>query len=292
MTFQLTDLLQEFYKRMGQMNAGYATGGSTSTIVDSFRNGEGSDKGWRGGSAFVVKTTDGLAPQGEFSRVSTSASGTWTLTLSPVLTAVVGAGDIYGFSGPEYPLYDMILLATSALRKLGPLDYSDITSITPVSGDSEYAASAEWKYPYGPIAYDVATNNDSGDYQWQSYRDAYWDPGIGGAAGKIIFPTHPDGDVVRIWYRGPHPAVTAYSDVIDGRFEREVVIQALVTAALDWNNSRIRGGDKFLLGRANKAEQDLIMAKAETPIERKPVKSKLLTLRGNGTRYPGDRNPL
>jgi len=103
--------------------------------------------------------------------------------------------------------------------------------------------------------------------------------------------TYPNGEKIRVWYRGPHPQVSAFDDVIDGRIEREVVIQAVIAATLDWNNSRIRGGDKFLLSRSNKAEQELMQAKQDQPIHREPVKSRLLILRKNLNTWPGDRNP-
>ena len=294
MSFDLTDVLREFYLRTGQLRVGYATGGSTTTILDTFRNREGRDKAWKNGAAFVITSSDGLAPQAEFSRIETSIASVWQLTLSNTLTAAVGAGDYYGFTGPEYPLYEMIQLVNSALRKLGPLDLVDKTTLDSVSNQSEYDASADWKNPYGPFRVDVAQNDDTDDQQWLNEVDHDWEPALAGSGGKILFPNYPShsGKDIRVWYRGSHPTVSTFDDVIDGRFDPEVVIQATLSAALDWNNTRIRGGDKFLLKRSGKAEADLMAAKREQPPVQKAASSKLLTLRPRShTRYPGDRNP-
>jgi hypothetical protein len=96
---------------------------------------------------------------------------------------------------------------------------------------------------------------------------------------------------IRVWYRGPHPRVSEYNDPIDGRIHPEVLTQNLISVALDWNNTRIRGGDKYLIQRQNKAEQDKLNVEADEPVVVKPVRPRLLTLGKATKHYPGDRNP-
>lgn len=290
----LSELLQQFYIRMGQSHSGYATGGTTATLLDSFRNGEGRDRAWKNGSLFIVETTDNAAPEGEFSRITASLAGTWTLTVSPTLTVAPEAGDLYLFSGPEYPLYDMIDIVNSALFKLTKQDKTDTTTLDSVSNQSRYSASASWKYPWGPYRVDVALNTDTDDPQYINQVDFEYEPAEAGSGGYIYFPTYPSHSSrdIRVWYREAHPRVSAYNDSIDGRLDDEVVIQAVLSAALDWNNTRIRGGDRFLLQRSTKAEEDLRDAKAEEPPQRAQPKSKLLRIRHRSRRlWPGDRQP-
>lgn len=291
--FTLSEVLQEFHTRMGQLNSGVATGGDAAQILDTFRNGQGRDKGWRGGSAFITQTTDGLAPQGEMSRVNASIASTWALTLSPVLSAAVEAGDIYAFTGPEYPLYDSIAFVNSGLRKLGMMEYVDKTTLVTVTSESELVGSSEWKRPWGPTRVDIAANDDDLDNQWHEDVTFEWEPAVADEGGRIIFPDYPqyDGAAVRVWYKGEHPRVGNFNSVIDGRLDPEVVLQAVISAGLDWNNTRIRGGDKFLIKRQNKAETDLGLAKAEEPTVKQGIGAKLLCISGFRRRYPGDRNP-
>jgi len=294
MTFTLSNLLQEFLLRTGQIRNGMATGGATTYVLDTFRNGEGRDKAWINGTFFCIESGDGLAPEGEFAHISASLASSWRLTFSTALTDTVDSGDFYGYTGPEYPLFDLIRLANSALRKLGPLDLVDVTTLDSVSSQSRYAASAAWKNPQGPYRVDTASSSDADDPQWINEVDFDWEPDEAGSGGYILIPTYPkySSRDIRVWYRSNHPNVSAYSDVIDARIDTEVAIQALLSAGLDWNNTRIRGGDKFLLKRSSKAEADLVSAREEQPVEKASAKSKLLTLNWRSRRlWPGDRNP-
>ena len=294
MTFTLSNLIQEFYLRMGQSRNGIATGGDTTYVLDSARDGEGRDKAWLNGTLICTQSSDGLAPDGQFSRISQSVANPWRLTVSPALTAAFGAGDSYAYVGPEYPLYDLIRLANSALLKLGKLDKVDVTTLDSVSNVSRYAASAAWKFPNGPYRVDVASNSDPDDPQWIDEVDTDWEPDEAGEGGYILFRNYPSQAArdIRVWYRESHPVVSSFDDAIDGRLDSELAIQALLSAGLDWNNTRIRGGDKFLLKRSSKAETDLANVKMEQPVEREQGKSKLLTLNWRSRRlWPGDRNP-
>lgn len=293
MAFTLSELLQEGYKRLGQFEISKATGGTATSILDSLRNGEDGDNAWDAGAAFVISTTDGLAPAGEFSRISTSVGGTWALTLADTLTAAVGAGDTYGFASPEYSLFMMVELANTALMKLGDLDLVDTATLDGTTNTTEYAASVDWKYPYGPTQVDIAQGTDTDNYRWVMSNNWYYEPATAGSGGKIIFREYPySGRDIRVWYRGPHPRVESFDDVIDQRFNKELVAQSLVQTALEWNNSRSRGADDFLIGRQNQAAQDFAEAKFTSPPVKQGRRSKLLILGSSRNTYPGDRNPV
>lgn len=293
MAHTVSDALLEFYKRMGQLQTGRVTSGDADNIYDTAKNGAGRDNSWKNGSVFIIETTDNAAPEGEFSRISGSKAATFQLELSDSLTTVVGAGDFYAFVGTEYPLYDMIEHLNSALIKCGYLDLVDITTLTAESSVSEYDSSVDWKLPYGPTQIDVAGIDDDDDHGWVEQVDFEYQPATAGSGGKIIIPNYPtySGQAIRVWYRGPHPRVSAFDDPIDGRIHPEVLTQNLISVALDWNNTRIRGGDKYMIQRQNKAEQDLVNVDAEEPVVVQPRRSALFTI-GKATRhYPGDRNP-
>lgn len=291
MSYILSDLLVDVFLELGQLNAGQADGGSTTTVADSTRNGQGRDNSWKGGTLICTKSTDGLAPQGEFARITSSTAATWGLTF-PALSATLESGDRYGFAGIEYPLYQMILLANKALKKWGDLEQVDKITLDTISSQTEYAASAAWSRPYGPSRVDVARDTKVDDLGFQRIYDYDFEPGVAGSDGLIIFKTYPySGRDIRVWYHAPHPTVSDYDDVIDGRINPEAIIQALVTEALDYNNTKIRGGDKYLLQRQNKAEQDYFQAKSDSPKTIRAKAPKLLIIADNRGRYPGDRTP-
>lgn len=70
-----------------------ATGGSTSTLVDTARSE--TDDYWNNSWLYIASTTDGAAPQGEESLVADFVAATDTLTVSPGFSAAVGVGDTY-----------------------------------------------------------------------------------------------------------------------------------------------------------------------------------------------------
>ncbi len=72
---------------------GTATGGTTSTVVDTARTE--ADDYWNNCWLYVSSTTDGKAPQDEESLVADFVAATDTLTLNSPLSVAVGAGDTY-----------------------------------------------------------------------------------------------------------------------------------------------------------------------------------------------------
>ncbi|MBU1621894.1 MAG: hypothetical protein KKF27_20815 [Gammaproteobacteria bacterium] len=70
-----------------------ATGGSTTTVVDSARTE--SDDYWNNCWLFIVSTSDGLAPQGEEMQVTDYSGSTDTFTVAPAFSAAVGNTDTY-----------------------------------------------------------------------------------------------------------------------------------------------------------------------------------------------------
>ena len=72
----LFDILLRLFDDLGEMKYGIATGGSTTTLVDSGIGGKDDD--WKGGTVFVV-TAGAAVPEGEFAEVTGYATATGTL---------------------------------------------------------------------------------------------------------------------------------------------------------------------------------------------------------------------
>jgi len=102
MALTLNDLLGALLREYGgPYLETTATGGSTTTIVDTTNGPMYADDWWNNAWANIITTTDGLAPQGETRHVSDFAGSSGTWTVSAAFTATVGAGDTVRFwSGP------------------------------------------------------------------------------------------------------------------------------------------------------------------------------------------------
>lgn len=289
MAFTLANLLAGAFQSLGQLTTGNkATGGSTTTVVDSTQANTARDNAWKNGGMFILRDAAGAgaAPEGEFQRISAFTNSSGTFTVETAFSSAVGAGDIYGFTSPYYPLRQMQELANTALRALGDVDLVDTTTLDTVSGDTEYAASVTWKRTR-PTRVDVqGSTADAQDNQWREWPDFEWVPATAGSAGKLIFPDYPyPSRDVRVWYRGPHPALLAYSDPVHESFDPELAVLALVVKALEWQNGRSGGTDEYLLQRLGDARQELANRMVTARPYRLKRKPRLLIVGGNGADY-------
>lgn len=267
--FQLTHLLQDAWYRMGQMKRWTATGGSATTVVNTTWAGveepifEDDDPAVIYGTVVVLKSTDGLAPEGQAGMITDYDSSTNTITME-TLTAVVGAGDKIGIAAPLFPYEDMIELANVALQKLGDIDIVD-TSIVVVAGQTEYnlpAAINERPIRVRRQGVQVSNNN-----QWENVIG--WDviPQTTGAQWKLVVPdTIAPNYSLEVVYRDSHPTLTAFDSIILDTIHPELAVCAVIAEAYQWYNNQLGGANQYFLQRENKAIQDLEQALVKNPI--------------------------
>jgi len=116
--YNLTDLIQDAYRELGQLNVGVATGGTTVTLVDSkLADKAGGDDAWNDGAIFIIEdgTTAGAAPEGKFALITAYADSSGTFTFADLGTAPA-SGDTYGYANNMWPLYQMVEFANDGLR--------------------------------------------------------------------------------------------------------------------------------------------------------------------------------
>lgn len=110
-----------------------ATGGSTTTIVDA-KLVRFPDDHFNGMNAYI-KAAGSAVPEGEDAWVTDFVSATGTLTLSPALSAAVGAGDTYQLYS-RVPKADIDAALDSVCA-----GYEVITSLTPKANSLDYYIS-------------------------------------------------------------------------------------------------------------------------------------------------------
>jgi len=81
MTITLFELIRDVASHVGALVEGVATGGSTTTIIDTVVRTEPDDY-WNGGDALIIYDAGGAgaAPQGEIKRITDFVSSTSTIT--------------------------------------------------------------------------------------------------------------------------------------------------------------------------------------------------------------------
>jgi len=171
------------------------------------------------------------------------AAGTWVGTIDNVtiyqtFTAAVAAGDEIMYLKNQYPLHIFRKLANQVLKSLGELDLP-YTGITTVATDTEYDLPVSLKYS-APLKIDIyyqVKTTDSDDNQWSLLPsgDYYISPAAGGTAARIIFRySFPASHTLKIVYRGFHPDVYDFDDVIHETIPQELIATKLALEVFRW----------------------------------------------------------
>ena len=169
MSYTLSTLLVDVYGELGQLTVSTATGGTTSTIVDSKQGDQHGDEDSIMWSAFIIEDAGGesAAPEGEMALVTsyTDSTGTFTSAASS-WTVAPATGDIYAWANDFYPYYDTIRALNRGLKALGEIPLVDTTTLDVVAGQTEYTYATTWKRN-PPFRVDLETKEDTDDNQWR-----------------------------------------------------------------------------------------------------------------------------
>lgn len=138
MSYTLLTLRQELARSTGGLIQGTATGGSTTTLIDTnlLDSGEFADDHLNGADIYITDTTDDLAPKGEVRYVTDFVQSTGVVTVGKAFTVAPAAGDTYDV----YLRYTKDDLDTALM--LGVKDWRLVTTLTLSSNVAEYSLSA------------------------------------------------------------------------------------------------------------------------------------------------------
>lgn len=203
----LKDIISDVYFRLGDLHSGTATGGSSTTVVDSTLGGKQDD--WKYAAVFIDYDAGGAgaAPQGEYKECSGYAAATGTLTTAS-FSAAPAAGDLYSVASPRINLAKIIEAINKRLKAMGDVVTVD-TSLSFVSGQSMYTLPAAARGGRLKAVFQ-AISSDSDDPVLVARED--WVPY---GANQIIFRSEMNaGDTLHLIYVGEHSRMGAYGDTI------------------------------------------------------------------------------
>lgn len=280
MAYLLTNVLQDAFFSLGQLNVSTATSGSTIALADTKQAALHGDDAWKNGAVIIIRDQSSVAPEGEISLCTAYTDSTGSF--ATVWTTPPASGDTYGFINDFYPLYAMMECCNMALQELGDIALVD-TSLTTAANQTEYGYPVACK---GSRPISVSIQGRTGDANDNLYVPVYgWEyvPAAPASTGLIVFDSQPiTGRTIKIVYFGRHPKLTAYSSTISETVHPALAAGAVTEMALRWQNSRLQGGDDFLLQRWNDAKRELETLKVRYPIWAPKRKPKLLVLGGFG----------
>lgn len=228
-TFTLSDLTYMVAREIGILKEGVATGGSTTTIIDTNERSEENDY-WNGGTAWILKDAGGAgaAPEKEFALITDHVSATGTLTVA-TFSAAVGAGDRYAVANDWVPKNIIISQINSALLDMGPVPTTDITSITTADNQTEYTLPAAAGRDLRQV-FIQTVDDDSDDNRWAEIRGWKVKQAVPGTADTLILDRqYPTGYDLMLVYMATHGALSAATDALN---EHVPVERVVIPAAL------------------------------------------------------------
>ena len=263
MDYLVSNLLQDAFRKIGITTTGVATGGSTTSVIDTGIGDRYTDDDMKDGTVFIVRDAGGsnAAPENQWGVISAYVQSTNTFTIS-ALTAAVASGDTYMFTMPFISIYEMLELANQALKSLGDIA-AVYSTFTTAAQQTEYNLPTALKRG-DIIRADLQTNSaDSNDNGWVPISNWSIIPAAPGSTGLFVIPQYTSGYTIRIIYNGIHPVLTAYNSPISESVHPELISNMLVKAALGWYNGRTGGSEDYWLQKENEYAQKVQVSKAE-----------------------------
>jgi len=193
------DLVAEIARRYGHYHRSTATGGSTTTIVNTTGLYEPDDF-YVGHYAYIVTDAGGAhaAPEGQERPVTDYDQSTGTLTVDPAFSAAVASGDTYELLALKRA--DIAAAINAAIRQAGETWLAptvDTTTVTIADDDYDYSL------PVGVVRLlGVMVRGDT-DEAWRYVQGRQWSVGGTPGAQVLYFDTLEGleaGDLVRLDY--------------------------------------------------------------------------------------------
>ena len=263
MTYTLAELVYKTAREMDVVVEGTATGGGTTSIIDTNDRTE-DDDAWINGTAVVIYDAGGAgaAPQWQYSVISDFTSSTDTIALRTTLTAAVAVGDKYAIWKRRYSLQLVIMSINKALQDLGMVPIIDTTTVTFASGQTEYTLPGAATWDLRRIWYQTNTS-DSNDNDWTPMYG--WDTQYTstGSASLLVFDYQPpSGHDCKLLYVGQHPELVAYNSNLSETIHPNRIIYRAAYYAFKQKNK----DDELIFDKMTRLDAKDLEMQAKYPI--------------------------
>jgi hypothetical protein len=291
--FKLFDATYRIAAELGAVTQGVATGGSTTTIVDT-RILTQADDFYNQGMAWILRDAadGGAAPEAEFGEVTDFANSSSTATIGSVtagsgnpFTAAVATGDTYAICTSKYPPHQLILAVNQVLREMGPVPFVDKTTVDTGTSQTEYTMALNNSLDLREVYYQGRTG-DTNDNRWIKIEGWKIEKTGIGSADLLILPfQYVTGRDIMLVGMQDVPDLDDPGDSISESVHPNLIVYEGAVKMLEWRASQ-PGNDpnikEHLYRLTEKIGADgltkIERARASHKIFAPPKQSKLLTL--------------
>lgn len=280
MAYDLFDITYMVARELGVIREGVATGGSTTTIIDTTNLLDKlNDDHFNQGTAWIIQDQAGAgaAPEGEYAKISDFVKATGTITMGAV-TVAVAAGDRYAAATAEYTLDTLIAYINAALAHI--LVRTEDVTLTTASAQTEYTLpSAILDEGIEVLIQRITT--DANDNRWTPWSDWYISQG---ATKQLIFRTQPPyAYSLKIVYWLPHDPLYAVSDALNKEVNVNLVVLSAAQRLLEWKLAQKGQNDPYLAARLTNISERLAIVRRAHPLPRRRPKLAMLGKTDNMT---------
>jgi hypothetical protein len=261
MTDRLWDALLATAQELDIARESVATGGSTTTLVDTVFRLEPDDF-WNQGTIWYEDADGAQSYNNYCTRINDFYQTTKTLTFA-VQTEAPEAGDRYIVADARYPM-DLLWATINSVLRRAPIIALDET-LTIASNQTEYTLpTAIYRGNLRYVYYQVDTD-DSNDNRWKRIDDWRLEDGDTGSADTLILlQQYSSGHALQLHYITHHPPLTT----IAANLNENINLRGLaVRAAVRCVRQRMQRQKKDLW--AAEIMNDLISTREEIPLVRR-----------------------
>jgi hypothetical protein len=240
MTIQLFDLVWKTLVTLGTAKTGKATGGTTTTLIDTNALRLTENDYFNEGTLLILKDQAGAgaAPEKEFSRIKDFAQTNKTITVYDAFTVAPGSGDTYGVANRRYPLFLMQEMINNALYLEGYIPGED-TSITTVASQTEYTMPSGTSRDLRQVL--VSTNDDSDMNEWTPVVNFDIKKTATGTGDLLVLNYELEaGRTLWLRYAKQHDELTAASSELDEAIHPDRIVFSVAAELLRWYRDKTR----------------------------------------------------
>ena len=256
----LFDLAYRTAREISPTFEGIATGGATTTIIDTVRLlTHLPDDAFNLGTAFLVRDSAGAgaAPEKEFSRITDFVSSTGTVTMAAMTTAVA-AGDRYALAGSRYDLDRIISAINSVLMRI-KVPTEDTTTLDTAAAQLEYSLPVAVLDDHIEVWLQGKTGDANANYWLPMHNWHIAETGTG-TQKLLIFHAQPiSSRDLKIVYYIPHPSLYVATDKLRESINIEYVVYSAALELLKDELNKMNSGDKALGARVAAMEEKVRM---------------------------------